>query len=738
MRTIRLGLMGSTSLTSLTSLIALVGCSGDPPAPSDAASADVAVEDRAAPPADAIVEDRAMPPAGDAGPPRCTSVADCDDGVACTEDRCGMDGVCAHTETNARCDDGLFCNGAERCDAARGCVAGTAPACDDMNANTADRCDPGANACRNDPLDNDGDGDPAMSAGGRDCDDNDRTRSSLEREVCNGRDDNCNGMTDEGALNACGNCDPSCRAVSTGGMGGMPFSDPGRRGVELDPMAAGLLVRAESRTGDFLWIPNVNESTLSKWDATTGTELARYRVGLASGECRGICCHNNGCNMPSRTVVDGFGDAYVANRAFGMQGTVTKIAADRRDCVDRNGNGMIDTSTSATDVRPFGQDECVLWTSNVGPVNATLRAIAIDRGDPMAPQGYPWVGSCPNSGTDPGQSVWKLDPRTGAVIRTVGMPWGCSYGAVGLADGSVWFHRYGGFGGGLVRLDTTTNTTSGPFTNTTVGSRCTFTYGITADANGRLWMSGIGCNAVVGYDPATNRWTEADIGATTGLGITVDPMNNVWTQLYPSGSQLIRIPAAAFTAGGTIPAAMIARIPRPGAAFGQGSAIGADRANNIWITTSDGPPTSLIRYEPSMSRFTSFTGPNRVYTYTDFTGSVRRTVIGTGTYTQEYDTMCEAPVLSQLAWDSVTPMGTSLSFALQTAATAAGLGGAVPTTVAIAPRDASPRDLTTTMVSNRRFVRLTVTFNPTTMPVASPVLRGLNLSWRCPYGIPGA
>ena len=160
-----------------------------------------------------------------------------------------------------------------------------------MVASTTDRCDQGLDRCQNSPTDNDGDGDPPVAAGGTDCDDNDPTVSSLAREVCNMRDDNCNGMIDEGALNLCGSCDPSCRAVSSGGMGGMPFDRMGQRGVEFDPMAGGLLVRAESRTGDYLWIPNVAESTLSKWDAVTAREIGRYRVGLPAGECRGQCCH---------------------------------------------------------------------------------------------------------------------------------------------------------------------------------------------------------------------------------------------------------------------------------------------------------------------------------------------------------------------------------------------------------------------------------------------------------------
>ncbi|MBZ0118422.1 MAG: hypothetical protein K8H88_15580, partial [Sandaracinaceae bacterium] len=55
-----------------------------------------------------------------------------DDGLACTVDSCAT-GVATHTASDAACDDGLFCTGAERCapeDAsrdARGCVRGAAP-----------------------------------------------------------------------------------------------------------------------------------------------------------------------------------------------------------------------------------------------------------------------------------------------------------------------------------------------------------------------------------------------------------------------------------------------------------------------------------------------------------------------------------------------------------------------------------------------------------------------------------
>jgi hypothetical protein len=52
----------------------------------------------------------------------------CADEIACTVDACDEEtDACTHTPNNAACDDGLFCNGAETCDIALGCVAGSNP-----------------------------------------------------------------------------------------------------------------------------------------------------------------------------------------------------------------------------------------------------------------------------------------------------------------------------------------------------------------------------------------------------------------------------------------------------------------------------------------------------------------------------------------------------------------------------------------------------------------------------------
>ncbi len=65
----------------------------------------------------------------------------CADAFACTTDSCNetTDG-CVHTPSNATCSDGLACNGTETCDPVAGCQSGTAPNCDDGIACTADAC----------------------------------------------------------------------------------------------------------------------------------------------------------------------------------------------------------------------------------------------------------------------------------------------------------------------------------------------------------------------------------------------------------------------------------------------------------------------------------------------------------------------------------------------------------------------------------------------------------------------
>jgi hypothetical protein len=94
------------------------------------------------------------------GPERCEPATgcedgappECSDGVACTDDLCDEAAdACTSTPDDAFCDDGLYCDGEERCDPSAGCLAGAPPECVDGVDCTTDQCDESADACRFDP-----------------------------------------------------------------------------------------------------------------------------------------------------------------------------------------------------------------------------------------------------------------------------------------------------------------------------------------------------------------------------------------------------------------------------------------------------------------------------------------------------------------------------------------------------------------------------------------------------------
>jgi sugar lactone lactonase YvrE len=562
--------------------------------------------------------------------------------------------------------------------------------------------------------------------------------------ACNAGFENADGITENGC---------ETRVVSVGHMGTQPFSDGTINGLSVDPMTGAISPSGmvTTTTNDYLWIVNVAESTVSKWDAAMNREIARYRVGLAGGECVGRCCYDSGCNMASRVVVDGNGDAYVASRAFAYQGTVTKIAGDRANCVDRNGNGMIDTSSGPMNVLPYSAgatgvstDECVLWTVNVGAPNAVLRSIAIDRGDAMRPNGYVWVGGYND------RSVYRLDPLDGRILN-VGAPGTLGnnpYGALTTRDGRVWFTS---LGGGLLQPINAVGLAPGapiaaPVVQPLVNVPGISQYGIAADANGRLWFND-GSN-IYGYDPATDRSTRVERPGSISSyssGITVDASGNiVWGVTVAGAVRAARVPISAFTPGpnrntpGVIPATSVTILPPAVAITGSDTpitAVGVDRRGDIWIA-SNGGSSRLVKIATDPARMSAaFTGPNRTYSYSDFTGSVRRTSVPQGTYSRTFDLTCASPRLGNLVVDGTFPAGTNSTLSVKTAATAAGLSMAMPIAVATLPPVAMSYDLDaifrTAGVVPRQFVQMTIVMRQSDGG-AVPIMRNFNFRWSCP------
>ena len=148
-------------------------------------------------------------------------------------------------------------------------------------------------------------------------------------------------------------------------------------------------------------------------------------------------------------------------------------------------------------------------------------------------------------------------------------------------------------------------------------------------------------------------------------------------------------------------------------------------------------PTALFRVDPATGDVTTSTGPNQVYSYSDFTGGVRRTVIATGTYDETFDALCDSPTWETLGFGVDTPAGTTVTFVGRTADTIAGLATADAVTIAEAPTDGTPADVLTAFmgagVTPGRYFRLTTILagepgsTPPRAPTGALALAGIPL-----------
>ncbi|GJM23779.1 MAG: hypothetical protein DHS20C16_01940 [Phycisphaerae bacterium] len=125
------------------------------------------------------------------------TAVNCDDSVGCTNDSCneGTDS-CDNIVNDGNCDDGLYCDGAETCDALLDCQAGTPVDCDDGVGCTDDSCNEGSDSCDN--IANDGNCDNGQFCDGAEtCD---------AVQDCQGGSDPCSGQLCDEVGDVCVDC----------------------------------------------------------------------------------------------------------------------------------------------------------------------------------------------------------------------------------------------------------------------------------------------------------------------------------------------------------------------------------------------------------------------------------------------------------------------------------------------------------------------------------------------------
>jgi streptogramin lyase len=571
------------------------------------------------------------------------------------------------------------------------------------------------------------------------------TTGSCRRPLSECRD----GRYSECTLIADATCDHV--GVDQGVIGLTPDnSDNVKKGVDgdiiLDPDVS-------QQTFGYLWIANTGENTVSKIDVDTGKEVARYAavrdatalglVPVPMGGFGGTGSASNCGNCPSRTAIDFHGDAFVANRAFSQQGSVTKFANDAADCVDRNTDGVIQTSIDANgdgmidpnDPAEFfaEDDECILWTVTVGGVGGVPRALAIDAGGPDGENGNLWVGLF-NS-----KKVVKLSGNTGAPVLDAGQPV-----EVALDDGSVSMNPYGAAidsaqhvwltsldGAYLARVDSLAHALVAIYTVPANGSKGSHGYGIAVDVKQRVWLAGYTAQNVKTYLPATDEWKVGpDVGVNT-RGIAVDAAGDVW--FAQQSGKVGRVGGDDVVANGT--AAQVTTYVVPDLALPEPQGInttigvGIDRNGACWVVSrNDGIAKGAATRIRAADDVQSFPTGRNPYTYSDFTGYGLLTVVRPQGWFRVPIEGCPSAdaktVWRTLTWIESEPPGTSIRLKVRVADTLADLANATW----FGPWDTSPVDLQAAGVPPTRYLEVEVDLSSAN-PEVSPAFSGFDVAF---------
>ncbi len=293
---------------------------------------------------------------------------------------------------------------------------------------------------------------------------------------------------------------------------------------------------------------------------------------------------------PSRTSVNLNGNMAVANR----NGGVTAFWANPDDC-DPMANGVpgLQTSSGGADVLPWGEDDCLRWST---PINATSNRPAAWAPGEWSESECRYVDNkfwtTARGGDDPGTRVMLLDGETGAIEQTIAIPefTNITYGGAVDGDGNFWGHQSGG--SQLFFVDRQTfqyQIYAGPGDS----------YGIAVDDNGKPWTCYLGVHRL---DPVTGVWDHNNTINSSYGGCMSDGNGTMWLSHDP----LLGIDVETME--------LVQSIDLDQDIHG----VSIDFDGNVWGVPIAG--SVAYRINPETLAIDTFTGLVGAYTYSDMTG----------------------------------------------------------------------------------------------------------------------
>ncbi len=464
---------------------------------------------------------------------------------------------------------------------------------------------------------------------------------------------------------------------------------------------------------NFIWVAVSSQGTIVKIDTTTGAVLGEYNTAP----------QGMGLN-PSRTTVDNNGNVWVANRAESgnvaqdaiapgippvnqPMGSIMRVGLEENgQCVDRNTNGVIDTSTGLGDVKAWSNaggadtlggvstadDECIIDYVRITSIGA--RHLSVDANNDV------WA-----SGTG-FRNFDLVDGTTGAIVRhEPGVGFG-GYGGLIDGNGVIWSAAP------MLRWDTALSPIAGNFTGYGHDS-----YGLCIDSFGNVWNTALFGNTIRKFAPNGTLMGTFSHGSESAQGCVVDGNDHVWVAHSLLG-----------------PSSTVGHVLNDGTYIGNvtvGSGptgVAVDAAGLVWATNFFGQTVSRI--DPTAGpigadavtpvgqvNFTTVDLGGQLYNYSDMTGSTLIAPPTTGTWRVVHDSgLVDAP-WRNVSWNSLEPAGSSITV---TVGSSNNPGGPFPPETVT-----NGVDLSTTLPG--RYLEVIVTFDRADGFDPSPVLFDITL-----------